>query len=77
MRFFLTSFFLSCIIHASDPWQFKAAVYEHVFLSLENKTDVPTRQEALRIVMDNMNIYEKQILDAKAQVQLIQLDILV
>ena len=67
MRLLLSTFFVSCVTHAS-ALVFNAAVYEHVFSSLNNKTAVPTRQEALRIVMDNMNVYEQQILDAKAQV---------
>lgn len=66
MKLLLTTFFVWCVADASDP-EFIAAVYEHAFLSLKNKTDVPTRQEALGIVMDNMNVYEQQILDAKAQ----------
>jgi hypothetical protein len=68
MKLLLTTFFVWCVVDASDP-EFIAAVYEHAFLSLKNKTDVPTRQEALGIVMDNMNVYEQQILDAKAQVR--------
>ena len=68
MKLILATLFVLCIIHATVS-EFTGAVYEHVFVSLKNKTEVPAREEALRIVMDNMNVYEQQILIAKAQVK--------
>lgn len=58
------------VVRASDS-EFIAAVYEHPFTSLKNKSNIPTRQEALSIVMDNMDIYEQQIISAKEKVSLI------
>ena len=71
---FLTTFFMFCVVpqvvRASDS-EFTAAVYEHPFPSLKNKTNIPSRQEALGIVMDNMNVYEQQIRNAKRKVGVI------
>ena len=67
MKLILGILFVLCFIDATVS-EFTGAVYEHVFISLKNRTEVPTREEALRIVMDNMNVYEQQILIAKAQV---------
>ncbi|XP_028404486.1 pantetheinase-like [Dendronephthya gigantea] len=63
----MCSLFLVIPFSTSDT-EFIAAVYEHAFVNqLKNKTDVSTRREALRIVMDNMDVYEKQILEAKSK----------
>ena len=74
MRLFLTTFFMLWVVpqmvRASDS-EFIAAVYEHPFSSLKNKTNIPTKQEALSIVMDNMNLYEQQIIRAKEKVSLV------
>ena len=65
----LTAFFILCrvTVHASGS-VFKAAVYEHAFVGLKNSTYVPTRKEALQIVMKNMDVYEQQIENAKLEV---------
>ena len=70
MRAFLTAFFVLCHVtkHAFASSVFKAAVYEHAFVGLKNRTYVPTRQEALDIVMTNMDVYEQQIQTAKSKV---------
>lgn len=67
MRLPLIAVIVCAIVHASDV-EFKAAVYEHKFVLWENQTDVPTRQEALNIAMQNMDVYEEQIVNAKRQV---------
>ena len=69
MRLLLTTFFVLCYvtIHASGS-VFKAAVYEHAFIGLQDNTYVPTRQEALHIVMKNLDVYGQQIAIAKSEV---------
>lgn len=69
MRLLRTTFFVLCyvIMHASGS-VFKAAVYEHAFVGLKDRTYVPTRQEALHVVMKNMDVYEQQIKIAKSEV---------
>ena len=47
---------------------FVAAVYEHAFVRVENRTAVLPRQEAVAIVMSNMDVYETQMQKAKEQV---------
>ena len=49
-------------------WEFVAAVYEHAFLREENRTAVLPQQEAVRLVMRNMDVYEEQMKIAKQQV---------
>lgn len=73
MKFLQMIMCLLCLVvpFSTSDSEFMAAVYEHAFVSqLKNKTDVPTKQEALRIVMDNMDVYEKRILDAKSKVRI-------
>lgn len=48
-------------------WEFVAAVYEHAFLREENRTAVLPQQEAVRLVMRNMDVYEEQMKIAKQQ----------
>ena len=50
--------------------EFVAAVYEHAFVRVENRTVVLSRQEAVAIVMLNMDVYEAQMQKAKEQVPL-------
>ncbi|XP_031565058.1 pantetheinase-like [Actinia tenebrosa] len=45
--------------------KFVAAVYEHVFIAAENKSVVLSKQDAVAIVMRNMDIYESQMEKAK------------
>ncbi|KAJ7352922.1 Hydrolase [Desmophyllum pertusum] len=47
--------------------EFVAAVYEHAFIRVENRTVVLSRQEAVAIVMLNMDVYEAQMQKAKEQ----------
>lgn len=47
--------------------EFVAAVYEHAFLREENRTAVLPQQEAVRLVMRNMDVYEEQMKIAKQQ----------
>lgn len=76
MRILQTAYIVLCIcsvIHdakLSSDSEFIGAVCEHVFFTLENRTKIPTRQEALDVVMANMNVYEQQILEAKTQVRI-------
>lgn len=48
--------------------EFVAAVYEHAFLMVENRTVVRSKKEAVAIVMQNMDVYEVQMKKAKEQV---------
>lgn len=52
---------------APNSSEFVAAVYEHAFISPENKTVVPSRHDAVAIVMRNMDIYEIQMQKSKQQ----------
>jgi len=38
--------------------EFVAAVYEHAFVIVENRTTVRPQKEAVAIVMQNMDVYE-------------------
>jgi hypothetical protein len=67
---FVTGAFAS--ISHSDS-EFVAAVYEHAFIRAENTTAVLPKQEAIAIVMRNMDVYEFQIQKAKQQVLIIML----
>lgn len=49
--------------------EFVAAVYEHAFVTVENRTTVSPRKEARAIIMQNMDIYEEQMQKAKQQVK--------
>ena len=53
--------------------EFVAAVYEHAFIRAANRTAVLSQQEAVAIVMRNMDIYETQMQKAKEQVLFIML----
>ena len=53
--------------------EFVAAVYEHAFIRAANRTAVLSQQEAVAIVMRNMDIYETQMKKAKEQVLFIML----
>ena len=45
-----------------------AAVYEHAFVVVENRTIVRSQKEAVAIVMQNMDVYEAQMKKAEEQV---------
>lgn len=49
--------------------EFVAAVYEHAFVRVEDRTTVRPRKEARAIIMQNMDIYEEQMQKAKQQVK--------
>ena len=49
--------------------EFVAAVYEHAFVTVEDRTTVRPRKEARAIIMQNMDIYEEQMQKAKQQVK--------
>ena len=49
--------------------EFVAVVYEHAFVTVENRTTVRARKEARAIIMQNMDIYEEQMQKAKQQVK--------
>ena len=50
--------------------EFVAAVYEHAFVRVEDRTTVRRpRKEARAIIMQNMDIYEEQMQKAKQQVK--------
>lgn len=48
--------------------EFVAAVYEHAFIRVENRTVVRPQKEAVAIVMQNMDVYEVQMKKAEEQV---------
>lgn len=48
-----------------------AAVYEHAFVRVQNRTNVLSQQEAVAIVMQNMDVYATQMKKAKQQVLVI------
>ena len=48
--------------------EFVAAVYEHAFVVVENRTIVRPQKEAVAIVMQNMDVYEAQMKNAEEQV---------
>ena len=48
--------------------EFVAAVYEHAFVIVENRTVVLPQKEAVAIVMQNMDVYEAQMKKANKQV---------
>lgn len=50
--------------------EFVAAVYEHAFVIVENRTVVLPKKEAVGIVMQNMDVYEAQMIKAAEQVYL-------
>ena len=54
----------------STKSEFVAAVYEHAFVKVENKTVVLSQKEAVGIVMQNMDVYETQMKKAAEQVYL-------
>ena len=58
---------------APSDSEFVAAVYEHAFIRAENRTVVLPQQDAVAIVMRNMDVYETQMQKAKQQVQYILL----
>ena len=49
--------------------EFVAAVYEHAFVRVEDRTTVRPRKEARAIIMQNMDIYEEQMQKAKQLVK--------
>ena len=51
--------------------EFVAAVYEHAFVRAQNRTNVLSQQEAVAIVMQNMDVYATQMKKAKQQVLVI------
>jgi len=53
---------------SSAKSEFVAAVYEHAFVEVENRTTVRSQKEAVAIVMQNMDIYEAQMRKAEEQV---------
>lgn len=55
---------------ASSGSEFVAAVFEHAFVRAENRSVVLSQQDAVAIVMRNMDVYEDQMKKAKQQVLL-------
>ena len=55
---------------SSTKSEFVAAVCEHAFVKVENKTVVLSQKEAVGIVMQNMDVYETQMKKAAEQVYL-------
>ena len=53
---------------SSAKSEFVAAVYEHAFVIVENRTVVRPQTEAVAIVMQNMDVYEAQMKKANEQV---------
>ena len=53
---------------ATSSSEFVAAVYEHAFIRIENRTVVCSQKDAVAIVMQNMDVYEVQMKKAKTQV---------
>jgi len=53
---------------SSAKSEFVAAVYEHAFVVVENRTIVRSQKEAVAIVMQNMDVYEAQMKKAEEQV---------
>ena len=53
---------------SSTKSEFIAAVYEHAFVIVENRTVVRPPKEAVAIVMQNMDVYEAQMRKAEEQV---------
>ena len=49
--------------------EFAAAVYEHAFVTVDDRTTVRPRKEARAIIMQNMDTYEEQMQKAKQQVK--------
>ena len=54
-------------ISPSDS-EFVAAVYEHAFLRAQNRTVALSQQDAIALVMRNMDVYEEQMKIAEQQV---------
>ena len=65
---FLAGVVMKAASTAPSGSDFVAAVYEHAFVRVENRTAVLLRQEAVAIVMSNMDVYETQMQKAKEQV---------
>ena len=61
----------SATLTSSTGSEFVAAVYEHVFVRAQNRTNVLSQQEAVAIVMQNMDVYATQMKKAKQQVLVI------
>ena len=70
VRFLLLVSFLVTIVASIAPSdsEFVAAVYEHAFLRAQNTTVVLSQQDAIALVMHNMDVYEQQMKIAKQQV---------
>ena len=60
---------MASVSTALSSSEFVAAVYEHAFIRAKNPMNVLPRQEAVAIVMRNMDVYETQMQKAKQQVQ--------
>ena len=58
------------VVSSRKASEFVAAVYEHVFVVAQNTSIVPSRKEALTIMMQNMDIYEVQMKNAAKQVKI-------
>ena len=65
----LVSFYGTIVasISPSDS-EFVAAVYEHSFLRAQNRTVALSHQDAIALVMRNMDVYEEQMKIAEQQV---------
>lgn len=61
----------SATLTSSTGSEFVAAVYEHAFVMAQNRTNVLSQQEAVAIVMQNMDVYATQMNKAKQQVLVI------
>ena len=55
---------------SSAKSEFVAAVYEHAFVIVENRTVVLPQKEAVGVVMQNMDVFEAQMKKAAEQVYL-------
>ena len=55
---------------SSAKSEFVAAVYEHAFVIVENRTVVLPQKEAVGIVMQNMDVFEAQMKKGAEQVYL-------
>lgn len=56
------------MIHVVAIDQFRPAVYEHVAIYSPEKSAVLTRQEALNVMMENLNVYKEQAIKTSAMV---------
>lgn len=70
LTFLLLVSFHGTIVASISPSdsEFVAAVYEHAFLRAQDRTVVLSHQDAIALVMRNMDVYEEQMKIAEQQV---------